>query len=157
MATRPYSGVIKEFMERRQEMLSARRGSKFYQDADTYNVLPTYGLVNNGTGLILNLSVPTDIEDLASLRLLPIPTDENLSPASLVRVDFDWRSNIVHRVRTIEPKNDTYFGRLAQRIGGNIVHPGNNVLTAYAALDNMFGIMAEKRKRVIDNQLGLNR
>ncbi|MDO8564182.1 MAG: hypothetical protein Q7R87_04185 [Nanoarchaeota archaeon] len=157
MERRPYAGVIKEFMERRQALIGARRGTNFYHDVDTDTGLPTYGLKNIKTGLTLNLVVPNDRSDLASLKLLPAPTDDNPLPASLVRVDFDWRSNMIHRVRTIEPKNDTYFGRLAQRIGGNIVHPGNNVLTAYDALDNMFQIMAEKRKRVIDNQLGLNR
>lgn len=159
MANRPYAGVIKDFLDRRHELMSARRESEFYYTCDVYpeNGAPTYGLYNIKTGLRLNLTVPTDRDDLASLKLSSPNLNANESSASLVRVDFDWRSSIIHRIATIEPKTDTHLGRLVRGIGGTFVHPSYRVSSAYDASHNMLGIIAEKRKRVVDSQLELNK
>ncbi len=158
MANRSYAGVIEEFLGRRHELMSARRGLKFYQDVDNDEGagLPRYGINCLTTGLRLNLTVPIDEDISADFTLFDQGLTTGFQRYPVFLVNFDIKGRIISRSACPDFNDKTYLGRVLLGLSDeSFADVRYRVKNARDAMDSMFRIMENKRRRVAENGLGL--
>lgn len=148
MRDRPYAGVIREFLERRSKMTKGRL-AKYYNISDIDSSIPTYSLFNTNTGLKLSLAVPIERIDFANLSLV----DTCVLNLPIMMINFDWRSAMKNKWDEVNVNTDNHLGGLVAGTTRGFEHPSYRVVSVYGALDNMFRIMDERRKKVVDKHL----